>query len=183
MKKVVLFLIVFLVLPFTIKAGVLCTAEDTLRVSGAVMVDVSSEVINAINFGQHSVDTTIDYVMSAGWVTDMADSICIGKHGFWDELPTQGECIVHDTAKEYIKLIEEVCDTSWTKAWNPIGLIRGEQYFEQVHIIDTIKCRIDTVWANKIPVLDGYFYVLPEEYEDFREWVRDWFLGNFVEED
>jgi len=74
----------------------------------------------------------------------------------------------HDTLKEYIVEIKEVCDTLFAKKWMPFKVIEGIQFYRQMTYIDSVVCHIDTSWANKTPV-----YLDPDEYEKLMEWLRD----------
>lgn len=62
----------------------------------------------------------------------------------WDEIPPKEK----DTTRWYIETIGEKCDTAYKKIWLPTqtdGLY--EPFYER-----GIKCKIDTIWAEKIQV-------------------------------
>ena len=61
-----------------------------------------------------------------------------------------------DTNVQYIKEIQDKCDTTYVKRWTPKIKIDGVQYFEQMTALkDT--CYKDTVWADKVII-----YLTPE---------------------
>jgi hypothetical protein len=86
---------------------------------------------------------------------------------YWDIQIWEPTPVKHDTLKEYPTDIKEVCDTVWTKSWMPFKKIEGTQYFKQMTAIDTVRCRIDTTWADKTPV-----WLEPDEYEKLMDWLR-----------
>lgn len=73
----------------------------------------------------------------------------------------------HDTLKEYVTEINEVCDTLWVKHWVPLEeLIDGEQYYRQLPKIDSVACRPDSVWADK-----KLMYFTPEELDRIKKLI------------
>lgn len=136
-----------LLMAVTVSAEQFYTATDTLSLSSSLLDSTSHGIYasgSASGYGMYTTGTGL-----AIWGTDRTT-------------PKK-----HDTLKEYVTEINEVCDTLWTQHWVPLEeLIDGEQYFRQLPKIDSVACRPDSVWANK-----KLMYFTPEELDRIKKLI------------
>lgn len=118
-----------LLMAVSVSAEQFYTADDTCKIAHATSIDTSTwGIADSIWYNEPNISGS-------------------GLSIWYEDLPTPKK---HDTLKEYVTEINEVCDTLWTQHWVPLEeLIDGEQYFRQLPKIDPVVCRPDSVWANK----------------------------------
>lgn len=145
--KTLILTTILLVLPWTVSAEQFYTADDTL--------DLCTSMLDSTYYG--GIQITGSGSGHGIYTTGIS-------HGIWNEAPKK-----HDTLKEYVTEINEVCDTLWSKHWVPLEeLIDGEQYFRQLPKIDSVVCRPDSVWADKVQV-----WLTPEQTEWLLKFINN----------